>query len=119
MSDVEPDRIVLAQAARGHRRVLLAQALKLGCKLVSVLLLARLVTPVDHGLFAMASSVVLLLTLFRDAGLGVAAVQARELNEAQLTTLFWAHLGIGALLTIESQLGAGTTITTIWREPDR
>ena len=79
--------------------MLLAQVVKLTCKLASVLLLARLVSPNDHGLFAMASTVVLLLTLFRDAGLGAAAVQTAVLAPVQLSTLFWTHLGIGILLT--------------------
>ena len=80
--------------------MLFAQALKVTCKLLSVLVLARVVSPNDHGLFAMASSVVLLLALFRDAGLGAAAVQADSLNETQLNTLFWCHLGLGAGLAV-------------------
>ncbi|MEO6004735.1 MAG: oligosaccharide flippase family protein [Opitutus sp.] len=100
MSVVEPNPILLAEAAHGHRSMLRSQVIKFGCKLTSVLLLARLVTPDDHGLFAMASSVVLLLTLFRDAGLGAAAVQAASLSEVQLTALFWCHLSIGVLLTL-------------------
>lgn len=98
MSVAAPNQIVLEKATRGHRSMLLAQGLKLVCKLVSVFLLARLVAPVDHGLFAMASSVVLLLALFRDAGLGAAAVRAPVLDEVQLHTLFWCHLGLGVLL---------------------
>jgi O-antigen/teichoic acid export membrane protein len=98
MSVTGPNQVVLDKATRGHRSVLLSQGLKLACKLVSVLLLARLVAPSEHGLFAMASSVILLLALFRDAGLGAAAVQARALDEVQLNTLFWCHLGLGCLL---------------------
>jgi PST family polysaccharide transporter len=103
MSVIERNEAVLRKAARGHRSMLFAQGLKITCKLVSVLVLARLVSPNDHGLFAMASSVVLLLALFRDAGLGPAAVQADALDETQLNTLFWCHLGLGvglALLTV-------------------
>ena len=95
-----PQHRVLENAARGHRAMLLAQLLKLVCKLTSVLWLARLVSPNDHGLFAMASTVVLLLSLFRDAGLGAAAVQAPALTPLQLTTLYWCHLGIGIVLTL-------------------
>jgi PST family polysaccharide transporter len=40
-----------------------------------------------------------LLALFRDAGLGVSAVQAPHLERTQLDTLFWSHLGLGFLLT--------------------
>ncbi len=116
MSVIEPNQAVLAQAAHGHRSMLFSQALKLGCKLASVLVLARLVTPDDHGLFAMASSVVLLLTLFRDAGLGAAAVQARSLDEVQLNTLFWCHLGIGVVLTLVT-LGCARLAANFYATP--
>ena len=39
----EPKQSVFDQASRGHRSMLLSQGLKIGCKLLSVLLLARLV----------------------------------------------------------------------------
>jgi PST family polysaccharide transporter len=86
--------------------MLFSQGLKLVCKLASVPVLARLVAPSEHGLFAMASSVVLLLALFRDAGLGAAAVQARVLAPRQLTTLFWGHLGIGIVLAAVTAITA-------------
>lgn len=86
--------------AQHQRSMLVAQVLKVLCKLASVLVLARLVSPADHGLFAMASSLVLLLALFRDAGLGAAAVQAATLTSSQLNTLLWCHLGLGTLLTL-------------------
>jgi len=100
MSLLEPNQSVFDQASRGHRSMLLSQGLKIGCKILSVLLLARLVPPADHGLFAMASSVVLILALFRDAGLGAAAIRAPTLDESQLNTLFWAHLCLGAVLAL-------------------
>ena len=89
---------VAAQSARGHRSALLSHAVRVLCKIVSVLVLARLVSPADHGLYAMAASLTLLLTLFRDLGLGAAAVQAPELDEDERTTLHWAHLALGGAL---------------------
>ena len=97
--DDTPLPTVSAQAARGHRSALLSQAVRLGCKAVSVIVLARLLTPAEHGLYAMAASVFLFLFLFRDLGFGTAAVQAASLSEVQLTSLFWAHLALGGLLT--------------------
>lgn len=97
----------LARASQGHRSALLSQALRLACKLASVPIIARLVPPEEHGLFAMGSSAFLLLALFRDAGLGVAAIQARTLSEPQKTALFWAHLFLGLLLTLAGCASAG------------
>ncbi|HTO02364.1 MAG TPA: oligosaccharide flippase family protein, partial [Opitutus sp.] len=116
MSESDLNGGVLEQAARGHRSMLFSQGLRLACKLLSVLLLARLVSPADHGLFAMASSVTLLLALFRDAGLGAAAVQAPSLDELQLNTLFWFHLAIGAALALAT-LGAAPLAAQFYESP--
>lgn len=116
MSVIDANRFVLEQAAHGHRSMLLSQALKLACKLLSVLVLSRLVSPGDHGLFAMASSVVLLLALFRDAGLGAAAVQARALDVVQMNTLFWCHLAIGVALAVVT-LGSAPLAALFYTSP--
>lgn len=85
----------LAQAASGYRATLVSQAVRLFCKMGGVVVLARLVSPAEHGLFAMAASLTLLLTLFRDFGLGAAAIQSPALGEAQKTALLWLHAGLG------------------------
>jgi O-antigen/teichoic acid export membrane protein len=95
----------LETATRGHRSTLLAQAARFACKVVSVVVLARLVAPSDHGLYAMAASVVFLLSLFRDFGFGMAAVQAPSLDQTQMTTLLWTHLLLGIMLAVVT-LGA-------------
>lgn len=94
---VPPDP-VLHEAARGYRTTLLTQLVRMVCKALSVLVLARLVSPEDHGLFAMAATLFGLLILFRDIGLGTAAVQARALDETQRTTLCWAGAVLGVVL---------------------
>ncbi len=87
--------VSLEQAQRGQRGAMLSQAIRLLCKAAGVLVLARLVTPAGHGQFALVASVWVLLSLFRDLGLGVATVQAREISAEQKTALFWMHLLIG------------------------
>lgn len=94
-----PTQTVLDRATRGFRATLLSQAVRIACKAGSVVVLARIVSPADHGLFAMASSLVLVLVLFRDLGLGAAAVQAQHLSDEQKTTIWWVHIGTGIALT--------------------
>jgi O-antigen/teichoic acid export membrane protein len=89
---------LLDQAARGYRATLVSQAIRVGCKALSVIVLARLVPPEEHGLFAMAASVFHLLVIFRDLGLGAAAIQAPELSEEQRTALWYAHAALGMVL---------------------
>jgi PST family polysaccharide transporter len=88
------------QAADGSRYTLLTQLARIACKAISVVIVARLVTPADHGIYAMAASVTLLLFLFLDLGLGTAVIQSPQLRETQSTTLLCAHLLIGASLAL-------------------
>jgi PST family polysaccharide transporter len=101
---MNPDRgapaAVLARSAQGYRTTLLAQAIRVGCKVAGIIVLARLVSPSDHGLFAMASSLMLFLVLFRDVGLGAASLQMGDLSEEQCSTLHWVHVLIGLFLAI-------------------
>lgn len=91
---------MLERSFLSNRSTLVTQGVRMGCKAVSVLALARLLTPADHGLYAMAASVTLLLLLFRDLGFGTAAVQAPSLDERQLATLWWIHFGLGVTLAL-------------------
>ena len=90
---------ILKKAATGYRSTLFTQAIRVLCKIVSVVVMARIVAPEGFGQFAMAASAFWMLALFRDAGLGTAAVQARTLDQRQLNSLFSAHLLIGGVLT--------------------
>ncbi|MDB4473828.1 lipopolysaccharide biosynthesis protein [Opitutaceae bacterium] len=89
---------LLERAAQGYRTTIVTQVVRVVCKLVSVVVMARLVAPVGFGDFAMAAAVFGILALFRDAGLGTAAIQAKNLTPAQMNGLFWAHLGMGSLM---------------------
>jgi len=88
----------LDRAAAGFRSAIASHAVRFFCKVAGVVVLARLVSPADHGLFAMVATVLFLLALFRDCGLGAAAIQATSLSEGQMTALWWTHLGLGLVL---------------------
>ncbi len=107
---------VADRAAQGNRSTLLSQAVRVGCKVLSVLALARLLTPADHGLYAMGASVFLFLFIFRDFGLGAALVQAPTLNATHLTTLFWANTLLGALF-MGVMLGAAPLVMRFYASP--
>ena len=107
---------LLDRAAHGYRTTLGSQAIRLVCKVTSVLVLARLVPPTEHGVFAMAASVTVVLVLFRDLGLGAVAVRAPGLSEEQKATLWWTHVGMGVGLTLLTAALA-PTIATFYGEP--
>ncbi len=79
-------------------------------KLLSVLttiLMARLLTPSDYGLMALASVVIGLVGFFNEVGLGAAIVQKPAPSDAELKSCFVLSLGLSSLL-------AGVTAVLAW-----
>ena len=62
----------------------------LAIQLGAVVVLARLLTPVEFGTFAVASAVVTLATVLQDFGVGNYLVQERTLDRSKLETAKWA-----------------------------
>jgi O-antigen/teichoic acid export membrane protein len=60
-------------------------------------ILARLVSPHDFGLVAMATVVAGFLQVFKDAGLSTATIQREDITEAQVSNLFWINLSVGLM----------------------
>lgn len=113
---IDSSEVAVAQASIGYRTTVAAQGVRLVCKVAGVVVLARLVSPAEHGLFAMAASLTFFLTLFRDLGGGNAAIQARELSETQKTTLLWLHIALGAVLAV-STLALAPFVARFFGEP--
>jgi O-antigen/teichoic acid export membrane protein len=68
--------------------------------------LARLLTPADYGLYAMALSVLLMLELLQEFGLGTAIVQRQNLTAQQINAVFWIVTSTSLTLTTLTFLGA-------------
>lgn len=89
-----------SSAARGSAVTLGFQAIRLVVMFGSLVILARLVAPEFFGLMAMVTAIVGVAEIFRDFGLSMAALQARDLSRAQQSNLWWINFGIGLLLTV-------------------
>ncbi|MHC4696757.1 MAG: lipopolysaccharide biosynthesis protein [Planctomycetota bacterium] len=63
--------------------------------LAVIAVLARLLTPADFGLLAMVAVFTNFLSRFQDLGLAMAVVQKKEINQAQVSTLFWVNVAAG------------------------
>jgi PST family polysaccharide transporter len=83
-----------AAAIRGGSWVLLAQAICTGVRVVSSIILARLLMPADFGLYAMVVAVSAGLLIFKDLGLCDAIIQWPNLTDRQISSLFWVNLGM-------------------------
>jgi O-antigen/teichoic acid export membrane protein len=71
-----------------------------GSRIVVAVILARMLSPHDYGLAAMALVLASLVIVFSDVALGAALVQRTRLSEADRSTAFWASVSVGALCTL-------------------
>ncbi len=76
------------------------QAVRLMLTVVYTVVLARLLTPGDYGLFTMAWVIVGFFYNIRDLGLASATIQSPDLDKEELNALFWLNALIGAAFTL-------------------
>jgi len=79
------------------------------------ILLARLLTPVDYGLFGMALTVISFLEVIQQFGLGAAIVQRQNLSRPQLNTIFWAVVATSSLVATAAWVSA-VPVAAFYRE---
>jgi len=87
-------------AVRGGAITLIAQGVKFVLNVASTVLLARLLSPTDYGLFAMVTGFTSLVEILKDGGLSLATVQRDRISDEQISTLFWLNLLLGATLML-------------------
>ena len=83
---------------RGGAVTGVAQAAKFVINLGSLAILARLLTPADFGLLAMAMVFVGFALQMKDFGLSVATVQSRTITHERVSALFWLNIALSAAL---------------------
>lgn len=86
------------EAIRGSVISIITKGLALSLQFISVIVLARLLSPDDFGLYAMASVFISIFFAFQDVGLSDATIQSPYLNHEILSSLFWINTGIGTLI---------------------
>ncbi|MBD8061614.1 lipopolysaccharide biosynthesis protein [Oceanitalea stevensii] len=67
-------------------------------QVATTMVLARLLTPADFGLMAMALTLTVVVTQFRQLGLSQAVVQRPDLTWNQVNSLFWVNTAAGIVL---------------------
>jgi PST family polysaccharide transporter len=105
-----------AQFFRGGAFTLSAQAIKFCLQLGSVVILARLLTPEDYGMFGIVIAIIVFINLFKDMGLPVVTIQRANITHVQISNLFWINtgMGIGFALIL---LGLAPLIGWVYHEP--
>ncbi len=106
----------MPRSVRSGVAQLVGQAGKLVLFAGSGMVLARLLTPRDFGIFAMAMSFVALMSSVHTFGLSAAVVQRRDLEHGHLGPLFWLtvwlSMGVVAITTAGAPL-----VARFYREP--
>jgi PST family polysaccharide transporter len=108
--DLEPDRFnsraldtdhlltgLGIRSANGVALSVLGQCVSIVLQTLNAALMARLLTPDDFGVAALATSVTGLVGLFTDLGLSVASVQMRELDQNTASALFAVNILAGLI----------------------
>ena len=83
---------------RGGAARLLGHATRSVVRLAALMTLARLLDPSDFGLVAMVTAATGFFEVFATGGLSVATIQRAHVSHAQVSTLFWFNIAIGAVL---------------------
>jgi PST family polysaccharide transporter len=105
-----------AAAARSFWWVVVESVGASGVSLVAVVLLARLLSPADFGVAAMALGIVQLLGVIVEMMFHDALVQRAEVEHGHLDTAFWTSFGLGVLFAAGCALGA-PAIGALFAEP--
>jgi PST family polysaccharide transporter len=88
------------RSVQGGIYMVVAQAAQFVLKLGSTVFLARLLTPEDFGLVAMASAITGFMMIFKDLGLSMATIQRENITHDQVTGLFWVNVGVSTFLAV-------------------
>lgn len=78
----------------------IGQAVRMLTTFATVFILARLLTPTEFGVIAIIIAIALAANVLGSFGLGPVAVQKEEINDTELSTIFWFNLVASAALTL-------------------
>lgn len=94
------------QTVRGGVATLGSQSFLFVFGMVSTAVLARLLTPDDHGLIFMVMPIVGFIYLFKDLGLSQATIQKADITHRQISMLFWVNLTFSSMMMVITALAA-------------
>ncbi len=80
------------KTVKGISWAIASQLIRISFNLLVTVILARLLTPEDFGLIAMAAVFINFFGLFNELGLSSALIQKKETNEVELSSAFWVNL---------------------------
>jgi|SRR3989339_45558 len=88
------------RSLRSGAITLSSQAILFIIQLGSTMILARILSPEDYGINAMAVAITGFAGVFSSLGLSTATIQRADITHEQVSTLFWINAGIGLVITL-------------------
>jgi len=104
------------KALSGVKWLTLASFLGSGIQFLKISVLTRLLHPAEFGLMAMAMVVVGFSQGFVDMGISNAIIYRQDVNEKQLSTLYWLNHGASLVIAIIVWL-ASPAVASFYQEP--
>jgi O-antigen/teichoic acid export membrane protein len=105
------------QSVRGGAATMGGQVAKFVLSTGSNIALARLLSPRDFGLVAMAVVVTMFGGLIKDLGLSLATIQREKITHQQVSTLFWINVVVSVALGVVV-IAASGLIAGFYDEPE-
>jgi O-antigen/teichoic acid export membrane protein len=103
----------------GASALIVRQAAVRGVQVIGAVILARLLSPTDFGVYAIVSFAVTFFGLISDGGLGAALIQARAApTEHALRIVFTAQLALGGLVAAAAFVTAEGIVRAYGLEPE-
>lgn len=92
--------MIAAKVARGAMFLVAARLMTRGLDLLAMLIVARILTPADFGLVALASTLLLVLAAATDVTVASAIIQMEDAPSSAYDTAFTLNLARGVLLAL-------------------
>lgn len=87
-------------ATRGTYAAGLQQAVRMGLQILTAVVLSRLLTPDDFGVYAMVTPIASFVALFQDMGLQQAVIQRRDVTPDLINRLYWINLTATVIIAV-------------------
>lgn len=88
------------KSIRSGAVTMLSQVIMFILQLGSTMVLARILSPHDYGINAMALAITGFANIFGYLGLSTATIQQKEVTHEQVSALFWVNFIVGLILTL-------------------
>lgn len=105
-----------SRSVSGGFSTIVGQLISFLLNISSTIFMARLLTPDDYGLVAMVTAITGFVVIFKDMGLSAAVIQKEQIDQKQVSAVFWINaaisFGIGLIIAIMAPI-----LANFYKEP--